>query len=173
MVDMTWNPRDFLDSGAMPPDLPAPDYTPHALPIPSAHPDAPMLLDEGPSSPPYTPEAHEHEWSLHAHSSSPQTPIETTHLPRLAPVAPTPLAQPLGADNPLLWNPTNAYCFGGDMLAVSLGRRFWGLRHPAYGAHGEVNGYVRLGKKLTHAMKVTVSVCMLFPRTRACLTSGC
>ncbi|KZV67982.1 hypothetical protein PENSPDRAFT_583121 [Peniophora sp. CONT] len=117
-----------------------------------------MLLDEGPSSPPYTLEAHEHEWSLHTNDSPPQTPTEGDHLPRLAPVAPIALAQPLGVDNPLLWNSTNAYCFGGNLLAVSLGRRFWGLRHPAYGAHGEVHGYVRLGKKLTHATKVTVSL---------------
>ena len=102
----------------------------------------PLSLDAaGPASPSYTAVAHEQERTVS---------IDYAAL--------TPSRGILLTDPDTLWDPTESYCYVGDMLSVSLGPHSWGLRYPAYGAKAEVQGAVRLGPKCTHTTKLSVSV---------------
>ena len=100
-----------------------------------------LLLDVdnlGPSSPPYSPQAmgSERVLSFDPPSSSPWDSV--------------PVTDPL-------WSST-CFKYESSLVNVSLGRRLWDLRLPAYGFNSLVEGAVKLGRKCTHVVRVEVSV---------------
>jgi hypothetical protein len=91
-----------------------------------------------PSSPPYSPQAMGSERVLSF--DHPSTPAWDSAL----------VTDPL-------WSPTS-FKYESSLVNVSLGRRLWHLRLPAYGFNGLVEGAVKLRRKCTHVVRVEVSV---------------
>ncbi|KAI0316786.1 hypothetical protein OF83DRAFT_1059772 [Amylostereum chailletii] len=95
-----------------------------------------------PYLPPYSPDALDSERVLPDDHSSPSL-----------------LTQPLRIINAeQLWSGSHSFVYESAMMQISMGTRFWGLDTPAYGAHGLVEGTLRLGKKCTHTYKVTATL---------------
>jgi hypothetical protein len=57
-----------------------------------------------------------------------------------------------------LWSSTSSFLYESSLVTVTLGRRIWGLRQPAYGFNGIVQGAIKLSRKCTHVVRVEVSV---------------
>ena len=55
-------------------------------------------------------------------------------------------------------NNVNAFVYHSDHMDVNLGSRVWGLRMPAYGREGHVEGFVKLSGEESHIMSVQVKV---------------
>ncbi|KAI0048210.1 hypothetical protein FA95DRAFT_1558230 [Auriscalpium vulgare] len=101
-----------------------------------------FLPDDHPSTPAYSPEAHETERVLQTWTeSAPGTP---SHDP--APYA----HQPESA--------TNYFIYNNEYMHVNMGPRLWGPRQPAYGFNGIVHGTVKLTKKCSHVFRLQVSL---------------
>jgi hypothetical protein len=88
-------------------------------------------------SPPYSPEPTGSEFT-----------VPTMSLPDSA---------PSWNDDPL-WSSTASFLYESPLVNVSLGRRVWDLRLPAYGFNGLVQGAVKLSKRCDHVVRVEVSV---------------
>jgi hypothetical protein len=117
--------------------------------IPGSYPDELWPDDHSlsPSSPPYSPQATGSESILEA--SSPSSGWSSVH------------------DVDPLWSPTASFVYESSLVNISLGRRVWGLRQPAYGFNGLVEGAIKLTRKCTHVVRLEVSV------TRALFISQC
>jgi hypothetical protein len=61
-------------------------------------------------------------------------------------------------DGDLLWSSTSTFIYESSLVNVTLGRRVWALRQPAYGFNGIVQGAIKLSRKCTHVVRVEVSV---------------
>ena len=57
-----------------------------------------------------------------------------------------------------LWSSTSSFLYESSLVTVTLGRRMWGLKQPAYGFNGTVQGAIKLSGKCTHVVRVEVSV---------------
>jgi hypothetical protein len=57
-----------------------------------------------------------------------------------------------------LWSSTSSFLYESSLVTVTLGGRMWGLRQPAYGFNGIVQGAIKLSRKCTHVVRVEVSV---------------
>jgi hypothetical protein len=57
-----------------------------------------------------------------------------------------------------LWSSTSSFLYESSLVTVTLGRRIWGLKQPAYGFNGIVQGAIKLSRKCTHVVRVEVSV---------------
>jgi hypothetical protein len=57
-----------------------------------------------------------------------------------------------------LWSPSTSFLYESPLVTVTLGRRVWGLKQPAYGFNGIVQGAIKLSRKCTHVVRVEVSV---------------
>jgi hypothetical protein len=100
----------------------------------------PLTFEDGPSSPPYSQGINEDEHAL-------------------APLSHVPLTQPLSlVDSDSHWSSAHSYCYPGSLLSVSLGRRLFELRQPAYGSQGLVEGTIKLSRKCTHVHEISVTV---------------
>ena len=55
-------------------------------------------------------------------------------------------------------NNINAFIYHSDHMDVNLGSRVWGLRTPAYGREGHVEGFVKLSGEESHVTSVQVKV---------------
>lgn len=54
------------------------------------------------------------------------------------------------------------FVYHSDHMEVNLGSRVWGLRMPAYGREGHVEGFVKLSGEETHVTSVQVKVSISF-----------
>jgi hypothetical protein len=88
----------------------------------------------GPSSPPYSPQAMGSERVLSFDHPSDSVPVTDP-----------------------FWSPTS-FKYESSLVNVSLGKRLWDLRLPAYGFNSLVEGAVKLSRKCTHVVRVQVSV---------------
>jgi hypothetical protein len=57
-----------------------------------------------------------------------------------------------------LWSSASSFLYESSLVAVTLGKRMWGLKQPAYGFNGIVQGAIKLSGKCTHVVRVEVSV---------------
>ncbi|KAN0124054.1 hypothetical protein V8E52_002544 [Russula decolorans] len=57
-----------------------------------------------------------------------------------------------------LWSSTSSFLYESSLVTVTLGRHMWGLRQPAYGFNGIVQGAIQLSRKCTHVVRVEVSL---------------
>ena len=57
-----------------------------------------------------------------------------------------------------LWSSTSSFLYESSLVTVTLGRRMWGLKQPAYGFNDIVQGAIKLNRKCTHVVRVEVSV---------------
>lgn len=57
-----------------------------------------------------------------------------------------------------LWSSISSFLYESSLVTVTLGRRMWGLKQPAYGFNGFVQGAIKLSRKCTHVVRVEVSV---------------
>lgn len=57
-----------------------------------------------------------------------------------------------------LWSSTSSFLYESSLVTVTLGRRMWGLKQPAYGFNGIVQGAIKLSGKCTHVVRVEVSL---------------
>ena len=64
------------------------------------------------------------------------------------------------------------YNYKSDHLRISLGPRRWGTKFPVYGLQGVVEGTVRVAKKCTHVVSVSVTVSLLWFRSSYCRPPG-
>lgn len=90
---------------------------------------------------------------LHLYSESPVTLGSEGALS----VSSFPGSQYSDGDNSL-WSSTSSFLYESSLVAVTLGRRMWGLRQPAYGFNGIVQGAIKLSRKCTRVVRVEVSV---------------
>lgn len=51
-----------------------------------------------------------------------------------------------------------SFLYESSLVDVTLGRRMWVLKQPAYGFNGVIEGAVKLSSKCTHVIRVEVSV---------------
>jgi hypothetical protein len=107
--------------------------------IPGSYPDDELWPDDNslsPSSPPYSPQAVGSERVIEPSSSG------LDAIPNVD----------------LLWSPATSFIYESSLVVISLGSRVWGLRQPAYGFNGLVEGAIKLRRKCTHVVRVEVSV---------------
>ncbi len=56
-----------------------------------------------------------------------------------------------------LWS-SASFLYESSLVTVTLGKRTWSLKQPAYGFNGIVQGAIKLSGKCTHVVRVEVSV---------------
>jgi hypothetical protein len=107
--------------------------------MPGSYPDDLWPDDDSlsPSSPPYSPQAVGSERVIEASSS-----VGSSSIPNVD----------------QFWSPATSFVYESSLVIINLGRRTWGLRQPAYGFNGLVEGAVKLRRKCTHVGRVEVSV---------------
>ena len=57
------------------------------------------------------------------------------------------------------------YSYKSDHLHINMGPRRWGARFPVYGFQDVVEGTVRVAKKCSHIVNMTVTVSPLWPQS--------
>jgi hypothetical protein len=56
-------------------------------------------------------------------------------------------------------SPGPDFVYNTDHMEVNVGSRVWGLRNPAYGLQGHIEGYVKLHGEQAHVSCVGARVC--------------
>ncbi|KAI0316740.1 hypothetical protein OF83DRAFT_1193364 [Amylostereum chailletii] len=101
-------------------------------------------LSDSAAAPPYSPDLNPSEHAFLLSSDSNQS-------------LPTILTHP-SIDSPELWRPDACYVYGGSMFSISLGRRLWGMRHPAYGTGATLKATLKLDRKCSHVFRITATL---------------